>query len=697
MLTRINSTTLFAIGLFLALFVFALGLIPAPVTYSLFWSIEVPAAVFLSLCCLYILAFPPQQIEISRNEFRFVVLPMAAMIVWSVVSAAWASSWRSAIHHALVWCLYLAFYIIFRQIVRTERGIRDVGIALVIYLTLFSIVAVSGYISLLIFTGPNPLGKLAKHGEQIVTLLPLLLVYVVGMKGRSFWIGTAAITLLWLLVYCTLGRINLFLFWVCFVITAALILFKNRSNAEFVENAEKITAPSDKAISASPAFSAFKHLAVITLSLIIAPILIQSFTLLSETSTAAPMAVQRFSDEEGISSSNNFRRLMNSVSKEMITSHPIFGLGADNFGFRVNDHRRAYAAEHPDDIALREAEDNLPERAHNEFLQIAAELGIVGVMIVGWMALGLLILLIRAARGIFQNNSISRLPLSPSHALLLAAAVIGLGAFCVSSLVSSYSFRLIQNGFVFFFVLAIAWRKEWEIGTEQEKDKNRILPLSSSPALPLLGLAACLLMLAYWTPRLASVYYANQANYEQDITEAERLYTKAEWLDNENADAWYYHGMRLYSVEHRFADAGPYMAEAIRLGRGRSVDYSHLAGTQSLGGDNAAAERTMAEAFGLYPQAAFVMARYAQFLKMNGKDAESEAMLARARVRNLRDANAWWTLLTEGGDSAADKVFKHPDQYTPVMDLRPLSAVYGIRDERFIRFPEEKNRLDIMR
>jgi Flp pilus assembly protein TadD len=277
------------------------------------------------------------------------------------------------------------------------------------------------------------------------------------------------------------------------------------------------------------------------------------------------------------------------------------------------------------------------------------------------------------------------------------AAVIGIGAFCVSSLVSSYSFRLIQNGFFFFLVLAIAYRRLGSEAEDQERENALSLRHASRPRLAAVaGLLACIMMVAYWIPRVASAAYSNAANYTQDLSEAERLYRMAERLDAGNPDARYYHGMRLFQ-ENKFAEAVPFMRDAISLGRARSADFSYLASSQSLAGDNAAAEQTMAEAWKLYPQSTFVMTRYAHEMMSNGNEAGAEAMFTLSRARNQRDANAWWTLFNEGSDAASDRAVKHPDQYTPLMDLRPLNALYAVRDERMMRFPEERKRLDMFR
>jgi hypothetical protein len=103
----------------------------------------------------------------------------------------------------------------------TRNGFRDLGLTLLAALAIFSIGAIAGYVSFLVFGGENSLGiRHAKYGEQINTILPLLLVSVIRLKGRQFWIGVLSVATLWLLIYCSLGRINLLLLRVGFLATA---------------------------------------------------------------------------------------------------------------------------------------------------------------------------------------------------------------------------------------------------------------------------------------------------------------------------------------------------------------------------------------------------------------------------------------------------------------------------------------------
>jgi hypothetical protein len=103
---------------------------------------------------------------------------------------------------------------------------------------------------------------------------------------------------------------------------------------------------------------------------------------------------------------------------------------------------------------------------------------------------------------------------------------------------------LIQNGFVFFFVLAVAAKilMRGDAQQHQSRSSSKI----NIRAYSAVGLAACLILSAYWSIRLYSSYLTVEANYTQDFDQATSLYTLASKLDDENPDARNNHGMRLF-------------------------------------------------------------------------------------------------------------------------------------------------------
>mgnify|MGYP003393404199 CR=1 FL=1 len=655
-LKTIGPGTLFCIGWCMVILSLAIGSAQPWVTFIHMWRVEFFASVFLFAAVCFVIyrhRRDPIILVVSPLEIRYLIVPMLAFIAWSAVSMLWANSTMSAFHHALVWTEYLIFYLFVRQVLDGGRNYSRLAKMVTATLCFTAIVAVIAYISFLTYGGGTNVGiTFSKYGEQIVTLLPLLIVGVLRQKERKFAIGTAALALMWLLIYSSQSRTGLILFVVVVVAMSALVFLLKR-------------------------FRPFRiKMAILLVAFVVAPIPLQLVSMFSANEETAIFG--RFRDENNLSSSNDFRKLMIHVSTGMIATNPILGIGADNFGFEANKYRAAFAAQNPNNPVLAEAESYIPERAHNEYLQIAAELGIVGVIIFSWFLFGIAVMGFRLLKN-FR--------LSSPYAI---AAMIGIGAFIVSSLVTSYSFRLIQNGFVFFFVLAVAAK------LLLKTNKSKIpAPVVANKLLMKLVLnvacIACLSLAVLSAVRVSSTAFTQQANRTASINEALPLYRQAMTLDTTNPEAPYYLGLRMID-EARYSDAVINLEKSIRIGKARSTDFSFLATAQSLAGDNAGAERTFAEAAALYPRSVFVLTRYAALLNANGKKPESGRQFERAMSIDKRAANTWWALINNGTQAASDLSFGNAEEHEKIMDLLPHDAIYAIIAERNIRFPNERQK-----
>ena len=653
-----RSGTFFCVGLAVVLLSLLFAIPPVWDTFIHLWRVDFVASLFLSVTLISAFIFRKElniSLDyISDGEMKLVVLPIAAFILWSGVSMIWAPSWRSALHHTLIWSEYLIFYLAVRHLLDRTGNFGKLLNTITFALAFLSVLAVFSYCTFLIFGSVTTQGiTYAKYGEQVNTVFPLFLVCILRLNGKRFALGLSILAGLWLLVFCSLSRTNLLLFTGGMAAITAIVFIIKR-------------------------FRPYRRkIAVIAAVLILAPIPLHVFSLLS-ASPEVPF-VSRVSDSAGISSSNNFRKLMLSVGEEMIKTHPVVGVGADNFGFQTNNYRMRLGAISPDDPNFAEAEDTVPERAHNEYLQITAELGIVGLAIFLWFIAGI---------GLMGYRAFIR---SKHLSIFLIAAFTGLVLFLTSSLVTSYSFRLIQNGFVFFFVLAVAASRSFK--HFDNKSQIAAVPRSaySFKLVFAAGITLSLLLTVYCTIRVTSVAYTSKANTTRSLVEATVLYKKAMWLDPENPEAPYFLGVRLME-KGRYTESAFFLADSIRIGKGRSADYSYLAGGQSLGGDTIAAEETFAEAAKMYPRSPFVLTRYAALLNANGKLAESEVELARARQINLNQANSWWAMINESPQAAADLAFQRTD-YTPLMDLRPQMSMYALKAEIDIAHPDEKNEI----
>jgi hypothetical protein len=79
------------------------------------WRPELAASLFLSGFLIWAYRNGDFRFYISglnRQLLMGIILPCTAFIAWSFVSAAYAPSWRSALHHSLVWSIYVVFFLI---------------------------------------------------------------------------------------------------------------------------------------------------------------------------------------------------------------------------------------------------------------------------------------------------------------------------------------------------------------------------------------------------------------------------------------------------------------------------------------------------------------------------------------------------------------------------------------------------------
>ncbi|QYO66205.1 O-antigen ligase family protein [Leptolyngbya sp. 7M] len=637
-------------------FVFLALLLPLPAfgdTFILSWKTDLVAAIFLLLALLYLFSARHDRIRptpFTRDEAKFIILPLILFIVWSGLSAFWASWWLPALHHTLIWTIYLVFFLFIRELLERRNNLGRLLSSASISLTVIALFALVGYCTVLaVGTGPS-LGIIySKYSEQVNSLFPLLFVAVLLLPEKKFKLGVVILVLLWLMVFASLSRTG----W-------GLFIFGSTITSVFLITSKRLKQYRTR-------------LALVIVLLITSPFPLHIFSVFSDKA-GLPM-VERVSDSAGITGSNNFRILMLNISAEMFRSAPILGIGADNFGFKVNDFRIRFSERYPDDLTLAESEAYLPERAHNEFVQISAELGSVGILLFGWFLFGVALIVYRATVG--RNR------LYP----LAFASAIGLVLFLASSLVTSYSFRLIQNGFVFFFLLAIASR--YTMRSKRSSQEARFdLKQGRFRFAHLTAVSACVGLAVFCGVRAWSSHLTNRANAVATLDLAEPIYRQAMALDPTNPEARYSLGLRFVEVG-RYAEAVPHLEESLKIGKGRSSDHSYLATAQSLAGDNVGAERTFEIAVKMYPRSPFVLTRYAALLRINGKFEESEKQLARARAIDTEATNSWWAFINNGAKAASELAHKR-DDHLELMDLAPNDAIYAVLAERDIRFPDER-------
>jgi hypothetical protein len=377
---------------------------------------------------------------------------------------------------------------------------------------------------------------------------------------------------------------------------------------------------------------------------------VQAFFLFA---SPAPATTDYFTGKAGNSFlSTQHRFLVWRIACRMIATHPLTGVGADNFGAFTNIARADVASRDTTPPQTEIAEDAVLERAHNEYLQILAELGVIGLVLFG-IAFGALKLDIFAE---FRR----RWRLSP----MLWAAIAGMTAFAASSMVSSFSFRAVQNGVAFMLLMALALGRI-------KRNRFAAMPGSRSPLFTVA--AVSLLGLIFFSTKALGEYFAYMAD-TMTAGDAKISHLRPTLrFDPDNLNARAALSSHLEN-DGQYERAAGELRDAIDRGLGVTVTYAKLANLQRKAGDIAAAEKTFTEAVAVFPRSTYLRVEFAVFLDSIGRRADADYMMAAARSIDSKQANGWHALITQGSVAAFYAAQNDASMAQP-SDLVPGNAV----------------------
>jgi tetratricopeptide (TPR) repeat protein len=355
--------------------------------------------------------------------------------------------------------------------------------------------------------------------------------------------------------------------------------------------------------------------------------------------------------------SRRHRLLVWQIAGEMATQHPLTGVGGNNFAALTNFARANLAARNTDNSSPEIAEDIVLERAHNEYLQILAELGAVGL------------LLFAAAFGAVKLNILKSLRKRNFRlAPMTWAGIGGLTAFAVSSLISSFSFRVVQNGIAFMLILGFVINR-----TAREKPTP-----SSRPSIAAFALLS-LIAVVFFGTKAVGEYSVYRAERVEDVETAHGYMSNAIRLDPDNLNARYALGSGL-ATQGEYERAAFELRQAIDRGLGVSMTYAQLARLFRQSGDAAEAEKTFTEAVAIYPRSPYLRVEFAIFLEETGREADAGYMRAAARQIDEKQANGWYSLIKDGS-TAAFMRSQNDKTVAPPADLVPGNAVRQYLDK----------------
>lgn len=408
-----------------------------------------------------------------------------------------------------------------------------------------------------------------------------------------------------------------------------------------------------------------------------------SFSVNADSSASTTVARLQTSLKDDDSTRARF--LFWGVGLEMLRANPLLGVGANNYEAAFPEARARFAERHPDSPLVSMTEQLLVVYAHNEYVQLAAELGVIGLALFALFAAALAYTFLRALR-------------HPTKALPALGAGAGMLAFAISSGASASSFRYFGGGLLFFFAASVVARVAASVNTPlaeaRDSSPTPTSSLSLSPrarrALVHSALAASLAATCCVGLHAAGTLLHGVAQTSADPARAERLYKASLAADGWSAQPHFGYGSWLYA-QGRAADSLPHLRYAVARGLNSSPCFARLAAAEGEAGDAEAAERTLALAVRAYPRSVFLRVRHALALEALKRSDDAALEISAAELIDSRAARGWQQLIFNDIDAAIAAAKGDPAGVALPGELQPSDAVFAVLQENERRFPESAN------
>jgi O-antigen ligase len=551
-------------------------------------------AVFAGLGLWRIIKARRGALEIKRED----LLPLATLalfILWQALSLSWAPTPSGGGRVVSVWLGLAIFFAAGLFSLRERSAGWLLGALSVIAVAL----AVSVIIERVMF-GDNMLGVFFNHGvsaELLVTILPLQIVaYLTSgrrwVAGLSFAItGLSVIALLLGLRRGALIATTLTLAAVGLAMAFGLIKVHSKARV---------------------------WVAVALMALAVAAV---GARYRQEIAYRIRGATQLQSDEKGLTN-----RLHTWITAwEMGKSNALIGVGVAGYPSLYGPYRERFISNpRYSTIARTASAEDIDEIrspiVHNEYLEIFAELGIVGLAL-------FLAFLAQVARALWRRAR-------QRNGVYALGALMGLLAFGVSSFSSGFSMRYTPQAFILACLLGVGFAAA---RTDQDAGRKPTISLPVWAALAIVAISLVASALVVWRnynvlasqrlqgglslsdlPADFQFYPDNQGGNEA----LQRRYERVIELDPGNAGARLGYAILIFQMKQP-EKAVPLIEYALKNGYSRPYTYVFLAFALEQSGDLARAERILAECLASFPQSLYARVAYAEILRKQGKAEQS--------------------------------------------------------------------------
>ncbi len=593
---------------------------PGLATQELVFSIT--SAIFALIGLIELLRLADGSFKLPRQQAIIFAL-LLAFIVWQAVSLIWAPAFADGVRVVSIWFGFGVFLLAGISRLSHQGALR------LHYVTtaICAILAISLLYERAKF-GDVMFGIFFSHGitsELMATLLPLQIVNYLCSRKRSLMFVSlivSGLTVLALLAGLRRGAILGTV--IVFVVLGILLAVKQIRLANT------------------------QRLAVVAAVLLLAATFV-GVRYREAIAFRIQGATQLSSVEGGLTT--RLRGWLTAV--EMGKRNALIGVGNGGYSSLYGEYRRYFVANpNYDEVAKASGSEESDEirspLVHNEYLQIFVELGVVGLALFAafWL---LLVRRLWAGRNAVEGNS-----------YWVIGSLLGLTAFAISSIFSSFSLRFTPGTFMVACLLSIgfAFAKKADNprakeATPESEEAMITLPRFVGVTIIAVSVIVCLI----FTARIYNVYASQKLQGRETLnTEAldfnyypdrpsdnerlERRYKQVLDLDSENTGAHLGYGLLLFQMK-RPAEAVPHMEYGIRHGYNRPYGYVALAFAHEWAGNPSQASQVMRECLESYPSSVFARTVYAEMLRKEGKASEAQLQIEMARKQDSLLSMSW--------------------------------------------------------
>ena len=635
--------------------------IPKPSVGGLAWRQELAfAAILVGTFAILLWRFGKPKSSVVQLKFPSSSLLTSAVLfaVWSAASALWAANPYSAAHYSFTWGAFVLFLVLLHLVAGRPRAMRTSFYLLAIVVWILSVSC------LIEWLGGSALGDysfranlkpifrgFSGFGETMAVAAPIFAALALSVRKQRTAVFCGATSLVaWLVVLQAFQRAPIVGATAAFIALGAGVLVFKQCRARSLQRGAFLLA-----------------------SLIVVAVL--QLVVFAKTPGEEFTALQRLAAVSTAEDNTKVRLLYWGAGLEMFRSHPFAGVGANNYEVAFSAARQQFAETHPDSPLLGMNEQLLTQYAHNEYVQILAELGVVGILIFGAFCLLLARTVWRAIR------------YSPNPLLALGAGA-GLLAFAISSTASAFSFRWFGSGLMCFFAGALVSH----LATLSSPKRQTASHAALAPAMFQRAAPACafgfavVMFIGAGLQAMNGVTHA-WAQTSTTPSQAESFYRHSLRFNPFDAASHFDYGSLLYQ-QRRYNEAVEHLQYAVDHGFNTSTSYAMLAAAEEAAGNAVSSERTLAVAAKAYPRSVFILVRHAAALGRVGKSTESEEQFSQALALDPRAARGWYQLINFDIDAALSAAQKDSSLAKPG-ELKPQTAIYVVlkENERRLNIP----------